>query len=348
MNKTFSYRLNELLNKEDQDEKLLFDRVKDLISQYDFKEDFEDGTASIYDLYTDFIQCNGDFDQGQPINCDFEELDNQHLFRRGEFVVIGGRPAMGKSQFMVNLAMNISINQPVLYVSFDQSKLALTRRMISSMIEIDVSMTCQGSLNELQLKLLKGVEKEFANRKLYINDTSNSSVSNVRDICRLHIERNGVQVIFIDYLQLLSSERYRNQREMEISYICRTLKQIARENNVLVIAASQLSRNVEIRGGDKRPILSDLRESGAIEQDADKVFFLYRPEYYGFTMDEMGNSNLGMCELMMAKNRNGHVDNFRFQWNENFTRMMTLADHLDQFRINSERLSELDEDDNPF
>jgi len=163
----------------------------------------------------------------------------------------------------------------------------------------------------------------------------------------LHIEKDGVQVIFVDYLQLLSAQRYRNHREMEVAYICRTLKQLARENNVLVIAASQLSRSVETRGGDKRPVLSDLRESGAIEQDADKVFFVYRPEYYGFTIDEMGNSNRGMCELIMAKNRSGHPYNFRFKWNDNFTRMMTLADHLDQFRIDHDRLEDLN-NLNPF
>jgi replicative DNA helicase len=347
MSKTFSYRLHQLLDNDDQDEKLLYDRIKDLLGQYEQDDELHDGTASIGELYRNFIERTGEFDQSQAITCDFEELDEQRVFQKGEFVVIGGRPAMGKSQLMINIAMNMSVRVPVLYISFDQSKLSLTRRMISSLTELDFSRIRQGHLNELQLKLVRGVDKEFVDRKLFINDTSNSSVRSVRDMCRLHIEKDGVQVIFVDYLQLLSAQRYRNHREMEVAYICRTLKQLARENNVLVIAASQLSRSVETRGGDKRPVLSDLRESGAIEQDADKVFFVYRPEYYGFTIDEMGNSNRGMCELIMAKNRSGHPYNFRFKWNDNFTRMMTLADHLDQFRIDHDRLEDLN-NLNPF
>ena len=154
MSKTFSYRLHQLLDNDDQDEKLLYDRVKDLLGQYEQDDELHDGTASIGELYRNFIERTGEFDQSQAITCDFEELDEQRVFQKGEFVVIGGRPAMGKSQLMINIAMNMSVRVPVLYISFDQSKLSLTRRMISSLTELDFSRIRQGHLNELQLKLV--------------------------------------------------------------------------------------------------------------------------------------------------------------------------------------------------
>ena len=348
MSGALARRLTGILNEEDQDEKLLLDRVRDLVGQYEREVETPDQTVLVGDLYKDFIERSGEFNEELFISSGFEDMDRHRVFRRGEFVVIGARPAMGKSQLMINIALNMSINVPVLYVSFDQSKQTMIRRMISNLTDIDVEKIRRGELNEMEFTLLRGVEKEFEERKLFINDTTLTSVRHVRDLCRVHIERDGVQVIFIDYLQLLSSERYRNHREMEVSYICRTLKQLARQSNVLIIAGSQLSRSVEQRGGDKRPVLSDLRESGAIEQDADKVFFLYRPEYYGFTCDEMGNSNHGLCELIMAKNRSGYLDTFRFQRNENFTRLMTFVDHLDQFRIDKDRFDDFRDTDKPF
>ena len=348
MSRTFTSSLSNLLIKENQDEMLLMERVKDLLALHSSDELPDVKSFSINELFEEFITIDGSFDDQQVIRSDFEAMDAQSVYRRGEFVVIGGRPAMGKSLFMLNLAMNMSVRIPVLYISFDQSRIALTRRMISCLTEIDVEKLRRGKLNKLEQKMVKGVQKEFEDRKLLINDSSNSSVRKLRDMCRVHIERDGVQVICIDYLQMLTSERYRHQREMEVAYVCRTLKQLARESNVLVIAASQLSRSVEMRGGDKRPLMTDLRESGAIEQDADKVFFFYRPEYYGFHQDEMGNSNSGVCELIMAKNRSGYLDIFRFKRNENFTRLMSLADHLNQFRIDQDRLDELGNDDEPF
>jgi replicative DNA helicase len=348
MPRTFTSSLSDLLKKEDQDEMLLMERVKDLLALHKSDQLPDVKSFSLNELFEEFITIDGSFNDQQVIQSDFEAMDVQSVFRRGEFVVIGGRPAMGKSLFMMNVALNMSVRVPVLYVSFDQSRIALTRRMIANLTEIDVEKLRRGRLNDLERKLVQGVQKEFEERKFLINDSSNSSVRKLRDMCSTHIEREGVQVIVIDYLQMLSSERYRHQREMEVAYICRTLKQLARERNVLVIAASQLSRSVEMRGGDKRPMMTDLRESGAIEQDADKVFFVYRPEYYGFHLDEMGNENSGVFELIMAKNRSGHLDTFRFKRNENFTRLMTMADHLNYFRIDKDRLDELNIDVDPF
>jgi replicative DNA helicase len=136
---------------------------------------------------------------------------------------------------------------------------------------------------------------------------------------------------------------------MEMSYVSRSLKTLAKENNALIIVSSQLSRSCEQRGGDKRPLLSDLRESGAIEQDADKVFFLYRPEYYGFIQDEEGNSTQGISELILAKNRSGYLDRFLFNRDEHFTRLMPFTGYLEEFRIGRSRMENFDTDDDaPF
>jgi replicative DNA helicase len=134
----------------------------------------------------------------------------------------------------------------------------------------------------------------------------------LKTYCEKMVAEKGIRVIAIDYLQMLSSNRYRHNRELEVSYISRTLKKIAKDLNICMIVTSQLSRSVETRGGDKRPLLSDLRESGAIEQDADKVIFVYRPDYYGITTDEDGNTTKGQLELLMVKNRTGAIDRFYF------------------------------------
>jgi replicative DNA helicase len=157
------------------------------------------------------------------------------------------------------------------------------------------------------------------------------------------VEEFGVKVIFVDYLQLLSSNRYRNSRELEISHISRELKNLARDLNICVVATSQLSRSVEQRGGDKRPILSDLRESGAIEQDADKVFFLYRPEYYGFRINDMGMSNERLLELIMAKNRSGALERVRLKIDKEFTRFIPFEEIQATFEVNEDRMDDFKE-----
>jgi len=262
---------------------------------------------------------------------------------RGEYIVIGGRPAMGKTHLLMNLALNISTNVPVLYCSFDLSEGLLMKRMVAALSGISLNQLVMGSLNRLELKLIESVNAEFEERKLWISDQRTNSLQILRERCKKHAEDDGVQVIFIDYIQLISSDRYRHNREMEMSYVSRELKAIAREFNVLIIASSQLSRMVETRGGDKRPILSDLRESGSIEQDADKVFFLYRPEYYGFMQDEDGNTTDGITELILAKNRSGSLERIQYARDSNYMRIISINDHLERFSIHPDRLEELGE-----
>ncbi len=274
----------------------------------------------------------------------FKEIDAEiGGFSPGEFVVLGGRPAMGKTQFLVNLAMNFSREIGVLYFSFDLTKETITKRFISCMTHIPMSNLMQQNLSkEMNEKVQKAATK-IHQYKLFLNDTCHNSTDAFRAMCKKHIEENKVKIIFVDYLQLMSSRRFSRNREMEISQISRELKMIANDYNVCVIASSQLSRSVETRGGDKRPMLSDLRESGAIEQDADKVLFIYRPEYYGLTHDEDGESNSNKVEIIVAKNRNGALGNAKLKKDTYCTHFSDAHLMSKEFIFAMDRLKELDD-----
>ena len=169
-------------------------------------------------------------------------------------------------------------------------------------------------------------------------------MSAFRAHCQQHIDAHGVKIIMVDYLQMMSASKHRNSRELEISYVSRELKNIAKDLNVCLIATSQLSRAVESRGGaylSKHPQLSDLRESGAIEQDADKVIFIYRPAYYLITHDENGNDIESLTELILAKNRNGKLGTVKLQHDKNFTNYTTFKEFKNEFTFSEERLNEL-------
>lgn len=265
------------------------------------------------------------------IKSGFMSLD--HLFagfQLGELVVIGARPSMGKTQFMVNLALHFSDKFPVQYFTFDLSKSALTNRFISCETGISMQDLMLQEFTTLESEKLINCAKAFEQNKVFINDDIQESLTTFLSICIEMIKTKGVKVIMIDYLQLMSTNRHRGNREQEISLISRELKKLARNYHVCVIATSQLSRSVETRGGDKRPILSDLRESGAIEQDADKLIFLYRPEYYKITEDENGDTTIGLMEVIVAKNRIGKLGSVMLTVNENFT---SFSDSADNFAI---------------
>lgn len=261
----------------------------------------------------------------------------------GEFVVIGGRPAMGKTLLLVNMAINIAANDEVLYYSLDLSNFMLSARIVASLTQLPTNYYMHGNMNESQLKQLELAKLDLSRLKLRVLDQQMHSITAFKALCRQHVEEHKLKVIFVDYLQLLSSNRYKNNRELEISYISRELKNIARELNICVVATSQLSRSVEQRGGDKRPILSDLRESGAIEQDADKVLFIYRPEYYGFLQDENGNSTLRQVQLIMCKNRSGNLDVVHLRLDEHYSKFEPYIEPKGGFTIDPDRFSDFDE-----
>lgn len=268
----------------------------------------------------------------------------------GEFIVVGGRPAMGKTCLFVDLASRLSEQVPVLYISLDLSAPVLTSRFLSRASGIEASRIMNGKLVEEEKKRLKNCAADSSMARIHVADKHLHSMTDLKSLCHEMVNSKGVKVILLDYIQLLSSPRYRHHRESEIAYFSRTLKEIARDTETVVICSSQLSRAVEQRGGEKRPILSDLRESGAIEQDADKVLFLYRPEYYGFYQDENGESTYAKMDIIVAKNRTGPLTNIRLNIDIPFCRVVESQLDLSLLRIDPKRLEEngLDGEDPPF
>jgi len=216
------------------------------------------------------------------------------------------------------MARNIAVEhkQPVALFSLEMSSTQLVTRLIASESGINSEKLRKGELTDAEFTTLHQQIARLTNAPLYIDDTPALNIFELRAKCRRLKSQHNVELIIIDYLQLMTAgaEGHKGgNREQEISNISRSIKSIAKELDVPIIALSQLSRAVETRGGDKRPMLSDLRESGAIEQDADLVCFLYRPEYYKIHEDEHG-STIGIGEVIVAKHRNGAIDNVRLRF----------------------------------
>jgi replicative DNA helicase len=256
----------------------------------------------------------------------FTDLDKITAgWQRSDMIVLAARPGMGKTAFVLSMARNIAIDhkKPVALFSLEMSSVQLVKRLISSESEIESDKLRKGNLTkEEQTKLHQRI-KLLAEAPIFIDDTPALSIFELRAKCRRLKQQHDIQIIIIDYLQLMTSGVGGN-REQEISNISRSIKEIAKELNVPIIALSQLSRNVEQRGGDKRPQLSDLRESGAIEQDADQVAFIYRAEYYGLTEDDRGNPTQNVGEIIIAKNRHGSTDTVRLQFIGKYTKFSDL------------------------
>jgi len=267
----------------------------------------------------------------------FRDLDKLTSgWQRSDMIVIAARPAMGKTAFILSMARNTAVDygMGVAIFSLEMSSVQLVKRLIASESRISAEKLRKGDLAEHEFQQLHTRISKLATAPIYIDDTPGISIFDLRAKCRRLKMQYDIQMIVIDYLQLMTAGGAKGvgNREQEISSISRSIKEIAKELNVPVIALSQLSRSVETRGGDKRPILSDLRESGAIEQDADIVSFIYRPEYYDLHQNEDGESNKGIGEIIIAKHRNGATDSVRLRFIGEFARF----DNLDSFQDNFE------------
>lgn len=239
-----------------------------------------------------------------------------------DLIIVAARPAMGKTSFILNIARNIAItlDESVVIFSLEMSRDQLVKRLYADLGNIEYQKFSKGIWTPEQLKEIDIALNKIGKSRLIIEDKPSINIFELRSRAIYHYKackKKGkpLKMIIVDYLQLMSGlDKSGQNREGIISEISRGLKGIAKELDVPVIALSQLSRAVETRGGDKRPMLSDLRESGAIEQDADMVVFLYRPEYYGFLQDADGNSTVGIAEAIIAKHRNGDttIINFNF------------------------------------
>lgn len=233
-------------------------------------------------------------------------------WQKSDLIIIAARPAMGKTAFVLSCARNAAVdfNKATVVFSLEMSSVQLVNRLISGETEIEQEKIRKGNLAEWEWQQLHSKIGRLTEAPLLIDDTPALNIFEFRAKCRRLKSQYDIQMIIIDYLQLMHGKgEGGGNREQEIGSISRALKSVAKELNVPVIALSQLSRAVESRPGQngKRPMLSDLRESGSIEQDADMVLFLYRPEYYGITEDETGRSNVGIGEVIIGKNRHGET-----------------------------------------
>jgi replicative DNA helicase len=243
----------------------------------------------------------------------FMAIDRVTLgWQPSDLVIIAARPSMGKTGFVLSMARNMAIDHesPVAFFSLEMSDVQLMMRLIVAETGLSGSDIKSGRLTPEQWRHLESATKPLGTAPLFIDDTPALSVFEFRSKARRLKIHNDIKIIVIDYLQLMTGSqdtKGNGNREQEVAFISRTLKAIAKELNVPMIALSQLSRATEQRGGSKRPQLSDLRESGAIEQDADIVAFIHRPEYYGMNTDENGMPTAGLAEIILAKHRNGAV-----------------------------------------
>lgn len=248
-----------------------------------------------------------------------------------DLIIIAARPGMGKTSFTLALAKNASMlhNKGVAFFSLEMSDVQLTQRLISMESGVGLTKLRTGKLEEEEWRRFNGAVEQLSEVPIYIDDTPAINIFELRAKCRRLKIKHDIQMVVIDYLQLMTGgvDKKNGTREQEISSISRALKSMAKELEVPVIALSQLSRAVETRSSDKRPQLSDLRESGAIEQDADLVSFIYRPEYYDIHSDEMDQSLDGVAEIIVAKHRNGPTDTIKLKFVKEYTRF----ENLDEF-----------------
>ena len=246
-------------------------------------------------------------------------------WQASDLVIIAGRPAMGKTAFALSLAKNIAVdyNIPIAFFSLEMNNVQLVNRLISNVCEVEGRKILNGQLDDEEWKRLDANVGKLQNSPIYVDDTAGMSIFELRTKARRLVREKGVKVIMIDYLQLMNANGARfGSRQEEVSTISRSLKGLAKELNIPILALSQLNRTVENRDGldGKRPQLSDLRESGAIEQDADMVLFVHRPEYYHIYQDDHGNDLRGMAQVIIAKHRKGATGDVTLTFKGAFTR----------------------------
>jgi replicative DNA helicase len=310
-------------------EKRLFE-----VSQGNIKKDYKKMNAVLKDAIKEIEALKSKEGGLTGIPSGFTKLDRiTSGFQRSDLIIIAARPGMGKTALVLSLARNASLltdpPRAIGIFSLEMSSRQLVTRMISSEAEITGEKLKRGTLADHEWQQLNSKIARLNDAPIFIDDTPALSVFELRSKCRRLKEQHNVDLIIIDYLQLMRGDDANNKngnREQEVSYISRSLKALAKELDVPVIALAQLSRASEKRGVATIPMLSDLRESGSIEQDADMVMFIYRPEYYGITQFEDGSSTHGIAELHIAKNRNGALDKVKLRFMHDYTKFTDLTE----------------------
>lgn len=263
----------------------------------------------------------------------FKKLDELTSgFQNSELIIVAGRPSMGKTAFCLNVARNAAVihHVPVGIFSLEMANYQLAMRMLCSESHVDSHKLRTGKLPDEEWQKLSMSVGRLAEAPIYIDDSPALSVLEIRAKARRLKAENKIGLLIVDYLQLVKGPRDAESRQIEISLISQSLKALAKELDIPVVALSQLSRAVESRGGDRRPILSDLRESGAIEQDADVVMFIYRPEAYASKERPVAPEEQGIAEIIIAKQRNGPTDTVKLAFVKEYVLFANLDVSRDQ------------------
>jgi len=293
------------------------------IGEKNFRSDYSDMQSIIREAIRE-IEAVKDHENGlSGVPSGFTKLDRVTSgWQKANLIILAARPSMGKTAFALTMARNIAVDfkKSVAFFSLEMSAVELVMRLISSESQLPADKLKKGNLKEYEWAQLNTKVSSLIEAPLYIDDTPALTIFELRAKCRRLKQKHDISMVFIDYLQLMQgSIEAKGNREQEISMISRQLKALAKELRIPILALSQLSRAVETRGGTKKPILSDLRESGAIEQDADIVMFIYRPDYYKIDQDEKGDTR-GMADIIIAKHRNGATDEVRLRFINTFAK----------------------------
>ena len=343
-----------------------YDDTKDVFDMLD------DAESKLYDVSQGNIKKSTDTAQSLVIQAKkkIEEISNKEGlsgvpsgffdldkltsgWQSSDLIIIAARPGMGKTALTLSMARNICVDHsiPVAFFSLEMSSVQLITRLISSETGLSSEKLRTGNLADHEWKQLNVKVTALESAPLFIDDTPSLSIFDLRAKARRLSSQHGIKLIVVDYLQLMTTgtSNKSGNREQEISMISRNLKALAKELDIPVIALSQLSRAVETRGGSKRPLLSDLRESGAIEQDADIVSFIYRPEYYGIDEwdDEDRSPSDGQAEFIVAKHRNGGLDNIKLKFIAHLGKFENIADFDSSSEFQSKMNSGKNKHSNP-
>lgn len=302
------------------------------INDSNFKSDFHSMDVLLSNTLKEIEANQNSQDETMGVVTGFNDLDARTGgFQKGTLLILAARPAMGKTALALTMARNMAVdfNKPVAIFSLEMTASELMSRLIAAESGIDAKkFKLKGELQDWEKEQLRNKTNALAHAPMYIDDNPGLTIFELRAKCRRLKQKYDIQMVFIDYLQLMSggeTMKTGGNREQEISYISRQLKALSKEIGVPIMALSQLSRAVETRGGSKRPQLSDLRESGAIEQDADMVMFVYRPSYYGIDV-ENGMSTEGLAKLIIAKHRSGEPGDVNLRFVERFVRFENIYD----------------------
>ena len=302
------------------------------ISQQNMKKDYTQINPVISEAYELMQKAAARPDGLSGLQTGFTKLDKMTSgWQNSDLIIIAARPAMGKTAFVLSMAKNMAVNfkTPVALFSLEMSNVQLVNRLISNVCEIPSEKIKSGQLADYEWQQLDKRMNLLIDAPLYVDDTPSLSVFELRTKARRLVREHDVKIIIIDYLQLMNASGMKfGSRQEEVSTISRSLKGLAKELNIPIIALSQLNRGVENREGDegKRPQLSDLRESGAIEQDADMVCFIHRPEYYKIYNSSDGADLRGKAEIIIAKHRNGAVCDVQMKFRNSEVRFVDVLD----------------------